>query len=157
MSSPSVEVLGVYRLPVTDEMVAEQIEAQYGGGLSRSDRQEAEQQCLEQLASVALIEALVRHCDERFDIGDFTQPVAGAPRDDWQAAWAEVFLSLEGDDLAVEDSLDAPEVRDVRLAFYLHEWQEGVPLQTTYGDVPCPPVQPMPERLAMLAPYEPVD
>jgi len=30
-------------------------------------------------------------------------------------------------------------------------------LRSGFGDIPCPPAEDMPERLARLVPYEPVD
>ena len=157
MSGQRIEVLGVYSLSVTDELVREQMEILYGDEMSATERVQAERRCREQLDSTVLVEAAVRHRDTRFSASDFTQPIEGVPEAEWQAAWAEAWLSADGEALQVDRWRDPPETGDLRVAFFLHFWDPGKPLRTSYGDVTCPPVEPMPERLARLVPYEPVD
>lgn len=158
INEPSVEILGVYRLSVTEELLREQFELLYDYSTSEEQRAQDEQQCREQLASVVLIEAIVHDCDDRFKIIRFTQPQDGVPEDNWQVAYAEAYLTPDGEALVIERwSMDPPESADLRVAFFLHFWQPDKPLRTPYGDITCPPVQEMPERLARLVPYEPVD
>src|SRR5689334_15517985 len=87
--SPTIEVLGLYRLNVTPELVSAQADELYGSAedLSNEARQEAERESREQLESLALIECLVRDADSEFDAGDFAQPESD------QAAYMEEFLS----------------------------------------------------------------
>jgi hypothetical protein len=125
--------------------------------MSKQERAQAERQCREQLNSVALIEAMVHDRDDRFNVGQFTQPQDGVPQTNWQVAYDEAFLTLDGESLAVERGERAPEVGDLRVAFFLHFWQPDKPLRTSYGEVACPSAEDMPERLARLVPYEPVD
>src|SRR5438552_8541112 len=89
MAQPTIEILGVYSIPVTKELLREQTDILYGADLASTKRREAECQCREQLESTVLIEVLVRDRDERFKVGDFSQPRDGVPRDNWQMAWAE--------------------------------------------------------------------
>lgn len=157
MTEPIVTVLGVYRRRLTDELFVEQHSILYpndGTGVSRT---ESERQIREQLGSVVLIEAVVVNRDQRFDASDFTQAQIGLPRDRWQAAWAEVYLSPDGTALAVDRWSPAPERGDLRIAFFFHYWNETVPLQTSYGEIVCPAPQPMPSRLERLVPFIPVD
>jgi hypothetical protein len=44
----------------------------------------------------------------------------------------------------------------VRVAFYFHFLDQRKPLNTSYGPVTVPAIEPMPTRLARLVPYEPV-
>lgn len=164
MREPGIEVLGVYRLPVTEELFREQFDILHGeqfeglfGRMSKKKRAEAERQVREQLNSVVLIEAVVHERDDRFDVGEFTQPRDGVPKENWQAAYDEAFLSADGESLAVERGEPPPTPGDLRVAFYLHYWQPDKPLRSTYGDIACPPVEDMPGRLVRLVPYEPVD
>ena len=157
MNEPRIEVLGVYRLPVTEELFREQFDTLYSYPMSEDERAQAECQCREQLASVVLVEAIVHNRDERFDVGQFTQPQDGMREESWQVVYAEGYLSLDGEALAVERWSKPPESGDLRVAFFLHFWQPNKPLRSTYGEVACPPAQEMPERLARLVPYEPVD
>lgn len=154
---PEIEVLGVYRLSVTDELVREQTDILHGEDLTGSARLDAERECRKQLESAVLLEVLVRHADDRFKIDDFTQPAPGVSRDSWQAPWEEAWLTPDGD-----ATLDAPSAgqaggEEIRVAFYLHCWNAAQPLLSSYGNLACPQPQPMPERLRMLAPYEPLD
>lgn len=157
MGDPVIEVLGVFRLNVTDELFREQLSILYPDDAPGIDRVAAARDVRKQLECVVLIEVLVRNRDDRFDAGDFAQPRDGVPRSDWQVAWAEAYLSPSGESLAVERWSPPPESGDLRVAFFLHYWDPTRPLLTTYGDIICPPPQAMPERLARLVPYEPVD
>ena len=157
MNKPEVEVLGVYQLPVTDDLFREQFDILYGFPMSRRQRAEAERQCREQLASVVLIEVSVRNRDDQFDVSDFAQGPAGVPWENRQVAWAEAYLTPDGEGLIVERWSEPPQSGDLRIAFFLHYWQSDEPLRTSYGDVKCPAIQEMPDRLRRLVPYEPVD
>lgn len=157
MAQPTIDVLGVYALPVTDDLVREQIEIVYGADLPDHARQDAERQCREQLESTVLIEVIVRNRDNRFHVEDFSQPQDGVPRENWQVAWAEAYLSEDGESLLVERWGDAPKADSFRVAFFIHCWNPSAPLLTSYGEVRCPAVKKMPERLRKLVPYEPVD
>lgn len=157
MADPRIEILGIYRLPVTEDLFREQFDILYGYPMSDEDRAQAEEQCREQLSSTVLIEALVENRDKRFSVDDFSQPQDGVPKDNWQVAWAEAFLTLDGNFLLVERWQEPPESGDFRVAFFMHFWDEMKPLLTSYGEVTCPPVSEMPERLKTLLPYEPVD
>ncbi len=157
MTEPTVEALGVYRLPVSDELFEEQFTILYGYDIPEEDRIAAVRQCRDQLSSVVLVEALVTNRDSRFSVSDFTQPREGLLKDDWQAAWAEAYLAPDGESLLVERWGSLPDESSFRVAFFLHYWDSGQPLHTSYGAVNCPKVQEMPERLQRLVPYEPVD
>src|SRR5215470_7365229 len=100
MAEPTIKVLGIYRLNVTDELVRRQHSILYPDSLDVT-RAISEPQIREQLGSVVLVEALVLNRDSRFDVRDFTQAQIGVPRDRWQAPWAEAYLSLDGTSLAV--------------------------------------------------------
>src|ERR1041385_2459292 len=88
---PSITVLGVCRVPVTDQLFAQAMDWKYGGiDLSPEERRQAEQAVREELSSAVLIECEVRKADENFDVGDFRQP------DSDQAAYHEAFLTPDG-------------------------------------------------------------
>ncbi len=157
MPEPKVEVLGVYRLDVTEELFREQFETLYGNEMNAIERREAEIDCRNQLASVVLIEALIKNRNDKFDVGDFAQGDENEPADSWQVAWAEAFLTLNGESLIVERWSDPPETGDLRIAFFIHEWDPNKPLFTSYGSVICPRPEKMPDRLKKLVPYDSVD
>jgi len=157
MAQPTIEVLGVYSVPVTNDLLRQQTDILYGSDLAGAERRDAECQCREQLESTVLVEVLVCNRDKRFNVGDFGQPQDGVPRDNWQVAWAEAYLSEGGDKLLVERWSDAPKAESFRVAFFIHCWNPAAPLLTSYEELRCPEVKEMPERLQKLVPYEPVD
>jgi hypothetical protein len=157
MPEPTIQVLGVFALPVTEELLQEQTDLLYGASLTDESHQEAERKCLEQLLSTVLVEVLVRDRDDRFRVDDFCQPLEGKEQCRWQAAWAEAYLSLDGESRLETRRPDPPEAKDFRVAFFIHHWEEDAPLLSSYGVLKCPSVGEMPERLQKLAPYEPVD
>jgi hypothetical protein len=158
MSSP-IQVVGVYKLPVTPELVSVQANELYGtvAKLTQQQRTQAEREAREQLESLVLIECLVSGADKRFDVGDFTQRQPGVDRSSWQAAYGEVFLSADGETRLDVQWGQLPKQDPFRVAFYLYFWDSHEPLVTSYGDVRCPDVGEMPERLQRLAPFSPVD
>jgi hypothetical protein len=159
MPNPSVEVLGVYQVRATDELIRDRIESSCPPETvaTREGRAAAEQECRKDIESIVLVEARIQNRDERFDIGDFTQRVDGLARDNWQAAYAEAFLTPDGEALAAERWTPDIPPGDLRIAFFLHFWDSTTPLTTTYGDTRCPAVTVMPERLERLVPYENVN
>lgn len=154
MAEPSVEVLGVYQVRATDELIQDRIQYSYSEDDVKTEegRAAAERESREVLESIVLIEAMIHGRDERFDVGDFTQR-DGDNRDNWQTAYAEAFLTLDGEAIVAEDADDAP-AGDLRVAFFLHFWDSKRPLASSYGDIDCPAVKAMPERLERLVPYE---
>ena len=151
---PKVELIGVYQLPVTDQLIAEQTELVYGTKPSS----EAISHVRKQLASTVLVEVLVSDADSRFKVSDFTQPDGQLPPENWQVAWAEAFLSADGQRLMAERWDSAPAgLTSFRVAFYIHFYKAGEPLLSSYGSLTATLALPMPERLAQLVPYELVE
>jgi hypothetical protein len=150
----NAQLIGVYTVPLSDELIAAQTRELYGS--NPSPPQVA--QVREQLASVALIEVLVSGADTQFSVSDFAQADPEKPRSDWQAAYAEAFLSPDGESLLVARWKRLPAgLTDFRVAFYMYYWKVGQPLLSSYGSLETPPPSQMPERLSRLAPYEMVD
>ena len=150
-SNPAALVLGAYRLGESEDVFAEAMEVKYGGlELAPAERLEAERAVRDELAGVVLFEVLVQNPDEGFSVDDFGQPGSD------QAPYEETYLSADG--LGVIDAGgDVPEVEPLRICFYLHFVDVALPLRTSYGDVAIPALQPVPDRLRALVPYEPVE
>lgn len=156
MNRRPLEVLGVYRLQVTPALLKRQMAELYPH-LTGAQRNRARADCRRQLESVVLVETLLKACDERFDVCDFTQERDGAPRSTWQAAWNHRYLTADGETLLETQGFDVPRLKTFRCAFFLHFYQPAKTLRTSYGECNCPPVEDMPARLARLAPFTPVD
>ncbi len=144
---PSIKVLGVYRLKVTERLIQDAL------NLIGGDQREAAMGLLE---GAVLIEVQVEHATRRFKVGDFNQPIEGRSQEWWQVAYDEAYLSPDG--RAVVSKWKPPEgVRTYRIAFWLHDFQPGVPLGTSYGPVALPPAGKLPVRLQRLLKYVPPD
>jgi hypothetical protein len=157
LREPEIEILGAYRLPVSEELVREQFDILYGHLTSESEKKTAMQLCREQLESVVLIEAIVRNRDSKFKVDDFVQPHTDLPRENWQVAYAESYLSRDGEKVLPWRREGEILSDTVRIAFFIHFFDPKKPLYSSYGTLKCPPVQEMPERLQRLVPYQPVD
>lgn len=150
MQEPTIQILGIYKLDPTDELIEEAMQAKYGGmNLTESELGKAREAVLEELSSVVLVDVLISDPDERFDIGDFGQP------DSDQAPYDEVYLSPDG--LSVISRYKPPASDSFRVAFFLHFFDSTKPLKSSYGEIPVPPVRSMPEHYKEMIPYYPVD
>ena len=150
----SIELIGVYQLPVTEELVAKQAELSYGEAFSPEQRA----QVRELLESAVLVEVLVSDADADFNVGGFMQENPELPPMNWQAAWAEAFLSADGDRLLAERWNPLPPGHTTfRVTFFIHEWRVDRALLSSYGSLPGGAPTPMPERLRELVPYELLD
>jgi hypothetical protein len=146
---PAIDVLGVYRVELGDELLTEALELKYPTPQG-SARQEAERHVREEIGSAVLIEVLVRNRDAEFDVGDFGQPNSD------QAPYAETYLSEDGTSV-ISSGYDVPSSEPLRIAFFLHYYDPTLTLRSTYGVLETPALERMPQRLAELVPYEPVD
>jgi hypothetical protein len=162
MTNPRITVLGIY-LPSADWQRCEKLIAAAVSMESESLGDVADQTALlaefeetlrQNLRETALIEVLVESPDETFDMGGFAQPDPSLPKDNWQVAWNEVFLTADGEHVIANDWRDLPKTGCVRAAFYIHFWNSMRGLLSGYGPLTCPAPQAMPERLWRLAPYE---
>jgi hypothetical protein len=150
MSSPKTQILGAYKLEPTPDLFAQAMEWKYGSlSLSNDERRLAEEHVRNELGGVVLIEALISGRDERFSVDHFGQTGSD------QAPYSEVFLSADGR-VVIAEAYDVPADPTLRIAFYLHYVEPDRELNTSYGAVKLPPLQPIPKRLAELVPYEPV-
>jgi hypothetical protein len=148
--SPSAQVLGVYQIEVTAQLLAAALELKYENHFSSpAHRREAETRVREELGGVVLIEVLIKDRDASFDAGKFGQDNSD------QAPYDEVYLTEDGTTV-ISTGYDVPAASTFRVAFFLHYFHPTLPLRSCYGAVPVPEIQSMPPRLAALLPYEPV-
>jgi hypothetical protein len=148
---PTVEILGVHPLQVTQELFEQALADKYGHEFRHpEDRRAAERAVRDELESAVLIEACVKDRDACLDLADFGQGD--------QAAYDEAYLSEDGT-IVVGRFMERDKVqsRDVRVAFWLHYYDAAQSIRTSYGPVSAPPPTPMPERLSKLMNYLPVD
>jgi hypothetical protein len=151
MGAPTIRVLGVHPVEASPALLREAYEIKYGSlALSEVERRDADQAIRAEIGGAALIELQVDGRDDRFDAGDFHQ------EDSEQAAYAETYLTEDGVDV-VGESFEPPSDTRLRLAFFLHFFDPGRNLETSYGSVALPAMTPMPDRLKRLVPYEPVE
>jgi hypothetical protein len=143
MANPKIIVLGVYKPQIPSAVYRKQWQ------VTGSDR--ATDAHFEKLV---LIEATVSNIDARFKMRDLGQTVdiPGFPRQ-FQCAYDEALLSSDGNTLIDRRMKCVYGTGELRFAFYLHFYDPQRPLDTPYGQVECPPTQPIPDRLGGLVPY----
>ena len=108
-----------------------------------------------ELSTAVLVEILVENPDSNFTLGAFTQQRNNVPSGQWQVAWCEKFLATDGERLLGEYSYnEVPTDQSFRVVFYVHNWVHECGLHGPYGPMVISSIQPMPERLWRLAPYE---
>ena len=122
--------------------------------LTVEDRQEWEEYLRSYTDDVALFEVLVTSPDAAFNISEFVQPDPSRPRDTWQVAWNETFLTPDGETVIGEYPCKLPDILQYRVVFAIHDWKPDLPLCSSYGELVLPPMQPLPERLWRLTPYQ---
>ncbi len=155
MPTARIEIVGVYKLPVTDELFEKDFQARWESSTPDFDRASAIRRCREELESVVLVELVVMNPDDRFKPDDFAQTDESLPQGEWQAAWAEAYLTSDGTSYAGKFRwAPPPHGESIRMAFYMHFWDPEKSLLTSYGEVQGLATQLMPERLQRLVPYE---
>ena len=150
---PSVEIVGVHPIEVSSALLREACKIRYGAqDLDDRARAEAEQRVADDLARTVLVEACIRGRDRAFFLGDFGQSDADIVQPDDPVAYDEQFLNDDGTNIvgAVLEKVRGP---DVRVAFFLHQYDPKRPILTSYGAVPPPAPSPMPGRLARIIRY----
>ena len=118
------------------------------------DRQEWEDHLRDHMTDAAVFEVLVSDPDPAFDVGQFVQPDPSQPKHLWQVAWNEKFLSSDGERVLQVEHGKLPDSAPFRVVFVIHFWKPNLPLQSGDGELRLPPIQPMPDRLWRLTPYE---
>ena len=98
---------------------------------------------------------MVDNPDATFKVAGFIQPDPAQSRNFWQVAWNATFLTVDGESvIKIDRDKKLPDAAQFRVVFVIDDWKPGLPLRSSYGDLPLPSLQPLPERLWRLAPYE---
>lgn len=139
--SAQVRIIGVHLLPVTEQLIGETLEWQYGSDLNDRQRQEAEVRVREHFAGLHLIEVELDPPDPEFDFGQITQKAPWLRKSNWQVPYDERQLDQEGR----------------RWAFFFHFLKPSKSLLFGARVVPIPAPTPIPPHLNEVlkdAPYE---
>jgi hypothetical protein len=135
---PTLLILGVYKPEIPEDVYEEQWRAT---GSDEQTRAHFEQ--------LVLIEAVLANADGNFKAIELGQPY----QDHFQCAYDEALLSADGQEI-IDRSMDCVTgMGSLRFAFYLHFFDGEQPLRWSCGQVMCPPVQPVSDRLKNLVPY----
>jgi hypothetical protein len=104
------------------------------------------------LQTCALFEVEVTENDREFELTEFENT-------DRYCGWEPAFLSPDGERVVFKEGYAytiPPELKDFRVAFYIHEWKEPDRLVGPTGELALPQFTSVPERLWKLAPYTPL-
>jgi hypothetical protein len=153
MPVPAIEVLGVYRLAVTPELVREAVAKLAPPGCPPGERAVMEELVGDEMASTVLFEVRIARTGGAPNLGSFKQPDYEIDPEKYQVAYDPVFLSLDGESVVSRGDAPPPEAAEYRCAFWMHFFQPDLALETAYGKVLVPKAKEMPERLRLLVPY----
>ena len=175
--SPSLKVIGLYSLSMDREaysrfikdQIADKDPANFSEDVKEKlrrlgrdpqpytaeDRQQDEEELRSHMDEAAVIEVMVTNPDAHFDVGKFIQPDPTKSENFWQVAWNEKFLTPDGETLIELDrTRKLPAASQYRIVFVIHFWKPNQPLRSSYGELALPSIQPLPDRLWRLTPYE---
>jgi hypothetical protein len=144
MPTPSITILGVYKPDIPANVYREQRES-----MGSDERTKAH------FEGLVLIEALIDGIDDRFKMSEMGQPDPLGDYSNFQCAYDEALLSSDGETVVERDMDCIKGEGPLRFAFYLHFYDAARPLHWSYGQVQCPPIEPIPMRLKDLVPYDP--
>lgn len=145
-----VTILGIHQVHLDDDEL-EELAQQHAGGDFEATREEIE--------LAVLVECLCIAPDQRrrsFDADAFALSNAQVP-------WLVTALTPDGESvLEVERPLLSspsclPYQGSLRVAFFLHCWDEGLPLLLAGEPIAVPEITDLPDRLEELMPYRCVD
>ena len=107
---------------------------------------------------VHLFELLIHVAPKDVNVSAFTQKDESLPQDSWQVTYNEHFLNEDGTNI-VGTFLNQNRLTgtETRLVFFLYFVDFNKPLSSQYGDLVLPTPSSMPERLAKIIEFEPVD
>ena len=90
-------------------------------------------------------------------VGKITQPLDNTKQSDWQVAYDEHYLNVDGTEVIGGFGEVPIDVAFTRLAFFLYFVNFDKPLLTQFGKIQLPKETPMPNRLETIISFEPVD
>jgi hypothetical protein len=151
---PQVIVHGLYRIPCNEPMLKAQLLDYYrrAGNAHWADVSAF----VERVFPLVLMDMSISGADERFELGEFTQEMSGAPREAWQVPYDEALLSGDGNAVLVRKIGCATKIGEGRIAFFFHYYDPEQPMRWTYGRFSCPTPQAAVQSLLSLIPYEPI-
>jgi len=154
-SEASISVLGVYRVPLNEDELRDDLRRLYFADSAMRDTSHTIHEFIDTCVPLVLFEILLANLDQRFDIADITQEMPGEPRS-WQAPYDEALLLPDGSGVIARDSVCTRGLQAGRITFYFHFYNPLKLMRWSYGEFSSPEVQFVPERLWNLVRYFPV-
>ena len=110
---------------------------------------------VEENPDITLVELVIDKKADEFDLGEFSQEIQHQPRLNWQAPFAEKYLSLDGEAIFGDD-ISPPEflTDNTRLAFFIYFLDPSKPLMTPFGPLQLTQKQEQPKRIKSLIKFE---
>ena len=132
MQPKNIRIIGVHPLAISEKEFDDAIEWMWGSELDGEALEQARTHTRAHFEGLRLIEIEVTPPGADLDWGSITQPVAGEPRENWQAPYDEQLID---------------KTRGA-WAFFLHGVDASQPLCTELGEHPLPATTPTPPHLA---------
>lgn len=154
---PSLTAVGVYRVPLQESDLLQQLHKYYFFGNAPNDRSNDVHRFIQNCIPLSIFEIQLENLDERFRISDFTQEMPATPRRHWQTAYDEAVLTPDGLQMLSRSPGCMRGLRNGRIAFYFHYFDPSRPVKWTYGEFSPPHVILVPTRIWALLPYSAPD
>jgi hypothetical protein len=151
--TPSILILGIHSITSEDAELRQQLERYYEQNTTVLHTP-AVQDYLSRIVPLVLIEVVVWNLTEAFDVGNFRQAAESQPEEAWQVAYDETVLTTDGTAVTAQGEGSFIDSKEGRLTFFLHYFDPKRSLQWSYGEVPCPPLSPLPVRLSFARKYQ---
>lgn len=104
-----------------------------------------------------LVEMVIEEFSDNINLSYFTIPESGKPELDWQVAYLEQYLDMEGTQrICGLSETPNPPVNPCRIAFFIYKKRKGKVLRTPYGEFPIDQSEKLPERLKKTIEFEKV-
>ena len=102
-----------------------------------------------------LVEMIIEDFSDKIDFYHFTIPENGLLKLDWQIAYLEQYLNLEGtENICDLYETPKPSVSPCRIVFFIYKKRAGKVLSTPYGEFPITKLNRLPKRLKKIIKFE---
>jgi hypothetical protein len=132
-SSASISLVNIYRVPLHESELPEQLRKYYFFGNAARDASHVVYTFMAGCVPLVLFDIILDNLDERFRMGHFTEEMPGVPRKAWQCAYDEELLSADGTQVIARNSSCTRDLQSGRIAFYFRYYNPLSPRLWSYG------------------------
>jgi hypothetical protein len=151
-----IEVIGVHSLNLDEKGFRKFFFEYLDIDETDGELEDIDAQLFHNACSAALVELVVdEDTTQTFDVCLVAQEDPKQPKEKWQVAWNETYLTIDGEAVIAGYPLPRkPKSNRLRVAFYIHCFPDSPSVSYNGASLQLPTLSPMPERLWRLVPYQ---